>query len=92
MQAGGYVVTETGGRSTEYNSKPTLYVLVLCLVASSAGALFGYDLGITGGVTSMPNFLEKFFPATYARSQEHQALVNSGAVANNPYCEITILA
>ncbi|KAK9833198.1 hypothetical protein WJX74_009836 [Apatococcus lobatus] len=83
---GGLVVTATGGRSTDYNSKPTVYVFVLCLVASSAGALFGYDLGITGGVTSMPNFLEKFFPSTYAKNQEHQALIDGGEIANNPYC------
>ena len=38
----------------------------------------------------MPNFLEKFFPATYATSQEHQALIDGGEIANNPYCESDI--
>lgn len=32
--------------------------------------MFGYDVGVSGGVTSMPDFLEKFFPVVYRRTQE----------------------
>lgn len=40
----------------------TLSVVVTCIVAASSGLIFGYDIGISGGVTTMPPFLEKFFP------------------------------
>ncbi|RYR05878.1 hypothetical protein Ahy_B06g085705 isoform B [Arachis hypogaea] len=32
------------------------------MVAAFGGLIFGYDLGISGGVTSMDPFLKKFFP------------------------------
>ncbi|KAI5349793.1 hypothetical protein L3X38_002682 [Prunus dulcis] len=31
--------------------------------------MFGYDIGISGGVTSMPQFLREFFPVVYKRQQ-----------------------
>ncbi|KAI5411612.1 hypothetical protein KIW84_056617 [Lathyrus oleraceus] len=34
------------------------------------GLLFGYDLGITGGVTSMEPFLVKFFPSVYKQMKD----------------------
>ncbi|CAL0320431.1 unnamed protein product [Lupinus luteus] len=40
-------------------------------MAATGGLMFGYDIGISGGVTSMPSFLKKFFPETYKRTQEH---------------------
>ncbi|KAK1269958.1 Sugar carrier protein A [Acorus gramineus] len=38
-----------------------------CLVAAVGGSIFGYDIGISGGVTSMDPFLEKFFPVVYRK-------------------------
>ncbi|KAL2553694.1 Sugar transport protein 14 [Forsythia ovata] len=35
------------------------------------GSLFGYDLGVSGGVTSMDDFLIEFFPKVYERKQAH---------------------
>ncbi|KAK8314490.1 hypothetical protein V6Z11_D01G174100 [Gossypium hirsutum] len=35
------------------------------------GSLFGYDLGVSGGVTSMDDFLKEFFPKIYRRKQAH---------------------
>ncbi|URD80959.1 Sugar transport protein [Musa troglodytarum] len=32
--------------------------------------MFGYDIGISGGVTSMDDFLEEFFPGVYARKHK----------------------
>ncbi|KAG6600121.1 Sugar transport protein 10, partial [Cucurbita argyrosperma subsp. sororia] len=58
--AGGGVVVQ-GGRN--YEGGVTLFVIVTCLVAAMGGLLFGYDLGISGGVTSMPSFLAHFFPS-----------------------------
>lgn len=52
-------------RADEYKGKVTPYVVVACFVAAIGGSLFGYDIGISGGVTSMDGFLKKFFPTVY---------------------------
>ncbi|EFJ31944.1 hypothetical protein SELMODRAFT_439864 [Selaginella moellendorffii] len=41
----------------------TAYVAVACLLAALGGLMFGYDVGISSGVTSMDDFLGKFFPS-----------------------------
>lgn len=43
--AGGFSVPD-GGK--EYPGKMTLFVFLACLVASSGGLIFGYDIGISG--------------------------------------------
>ncbi|CAA0813469.1 Sugar transport protein 7 [Striga hermonthica] len=67
--AGGFGPTGVE-RAGEYKGKVTPYVIIACLVAAIGGSLFGYDIGISGGVTSMDGFLEKFFPTVY-RSKMH---------------------
>ncbi|XP_054822879.1 sugar transport protein 10-like [Prosopis cineraria] len=62
---GGAFVDQTEVRN--YEGRITVFVLVTCLVAAMGGLLFGYDLGITGGVTSMEPFLVKFFPSVYSK-------------------------
>lgn len=57
--AGGAFVSEAGG---SYEGGVTVFVIITCVVAAMGGLLFGYDLGISGGVTSMEEFLSKFFP------------------------------
>ncbi|XP_075473800.1 sugar carrier protein A-like [Primulina tabacum] len=57
-------------RAEEYKGRVTGYVIIACVVAAVGGSLFGYDIGISGGVTSMDGFLEKFFPAVY-RNKKH---------------------
>lgn len=66
--AGGVLVASKNGR--HYEGKVTSFVLVTCLVAAMGGLLFGYDLGITGGVTSMEPFLVKFFPGVYKQMKD----------------------
>ncbi|KAL0312661.1 UNVERIFIED_CONTAM: Sugar transport protein 1 [Sesamum radiatum] len=44
------------------------------------GLIFGYDIGISGGVTSMPSFLMKFFPSVYRKEE-----LNVGGT--NQYCK-----
>ncbi|KAE8717608.1 Sugar transport protein 13 [Hibiscus syriacus] len=41
--------------------------------------MFGYDVGVSGGVTSMPDFLKKFFPVVYRKTR------NPGTDGN--YCK-----
>ncbi|KAL0427484.1 UNVERIFIED_CONTAM: Sugar transport protein 7 [Sesamum latifolium] len=48
-------------RSEQYQGRVTPYVIITCIVAAVGGSLFGYDVGISGGVTSMGEFLSKFF-------------------------------
>nr|XP_045090297.1 sugar transport protein MST3-like [Aegilops tauschii subsp. strangulata] len=74
--AGGVVMNTAGGKP--YPGKLTLYVVFTCVVASTGGLIFGYDIGISGGVTSMDPFLLKFFPEVYWKKQE--------ASKSNQYC------
>ncbi|XP_034915003.1 sugar transport protein 5 [Populus alba] len=60
------------------SGKITLSVLITCIVAASGGLIFGYDIGISGGVTTMPSFLEKFFPSVAKQAAE--------AKNTNMYC------
>ncbi|CAM8888623.1 unnamed protein product [Rhodiola kirilowii] len=75
--AGGVVVGEASSRG--YPGKMTPYVCFTCIVAAMGGLIFGYDIGISGGVTSMDHFLHKFFPSVY--KQQHDR-----AQSNNQYC------
>lgn len=74
--AGGGFVAQDGGRS--YAGRVTAFVVITCLVAATGGLIFGYDIGISGGVTGMPSFLQKFFPATYKKSHDNK---------ENAYCK-----
>ncbi|KAH9796699.1 Sugar transport protein 1 [Citrus sinensis] len=67
------------GNGKEYPGNLTPYVLVTCIVAAMGGLIFGYDIGISGGVTSMPSFLKKFFPSVYRKQQANES--------TNLYCK-----
>ncbi|XP_021277609.1 sugar transport protein 14 [Herrania umbratica] len=71
--AGGGFGGDTGGlkRAHLYEYKITKYFVFSCVVAAMGGSLFGYDLGVSGGVTSMDDFLKDFFPKIYRRKQAH---------------------
>ncbi|GFP84011.1 sugar transport protein 8 [Phtheirospermum japonicum] len=62
-----------------YKSNITSYVLACWIFAAFGGLLFGYDIGISGGVTSMDDFLIKFFPKIYERRM-HVAQDNYSAL------------
>uniref|UniRef100_A0A803LPA8 Major facilitator superfamily (MFS) profile domain-containing protein n=1 Tax=Chenopodium quinoa TaxID=63459 RepID=A0A803LPA8_CHEQI len=53
----------------EYPGNATPFVLATCIVAAMGGLIFGYDIGISGGVTSMPSFLKEFFPSVYKKEE-----------------------
>ncbi|KAK9917567.1 hypothetical protein WJX75_005843 [Coccomyxa subellipsoidea] len=80
--AGGLAVAVVGGRSAEYHAELSWRVFLVCIVASSGGLLFGYDLGIAGGVASMQGFLERFFPEVI-----EQKLKALQIPANKDYCQ-----
>ncbi|XP_021721742.1 hexose carrier protein HEX6-like [Chenopodium quinoa] len=46
------------------------------MMAAMGGVLFGYDIGISGGVTSMEPFLKKFFPSVYVNMMEDTKISN----------------
>ncbi|KAJ4784584.1 Sugar transport protein [Rhynchospora pubera] len=73
--AGGFVV-EGGPVTGGYNGRVTAFVVLSCIVAGSGGILFGYDLGISGGVTSMESFLKRFFPDVYQKMREDNKVSN----------------
>ncbi|KAI4311276.1 hypothetical protein MLD38_036182 [Melastoma candidum] len=65
--AGGFAVASEGG---QFESRITPIVIISCIMAATGGLMFGYDVGVSGGVTSMPHFLKKFFPVVYRRTQQ----------------------
>ncbi|XP_076940877.1 sugar carrier protein C-like [Bidens hawaiensis] len=58
-----------------YPRNLTIFVTFTCVVAAMGGLIFGYDIGISGGVSSMDPFLKKFFPSIH-RKQMHDELTN----------------
>ncbi|KAF8090137.1 hypothetical protein N665_0485s0012 [Sinapis alba] len=57
-------------RAEQYQGKVTSYVIIACLVAAIGGSIFGYDIGISGGVTSMDEFLDQFFHTVYVKKKQ----------------------
>lgn len=68
MAGGGFAVE--GPVTGINNGKITLSVVITCIVAASCGLIFGYDIGISGGVTTMVPFLRKFFPSVLRKEGE----------------------
>lgn len=73
MAGGSFVTTTQGGktRAEHYTGQTTFFVVLACIVAATGGSIFGYDLGISGGVTSMDDFLLKFFRTVYDHKKYH---------------------
>nr|XP_027104361.1 hexose carrier protein HEX6-like [Coffea arabica] len=72
----GFVSGEGGHGYSYYNGRITRFVLCSCVMAALGGAIFGYDTGVSGGVTSMESFLKKFFPDVYAKMEETTEVSN----------------
>ncbi|KAK9817756.1 hypothetical protein WJX72_001683 [[Myrmecia] bisecta] len=77
--AGGGPITPSSGK--RYNARMTAYVWMVCILGGAGGLLLGYDNGVIGGVTALPNFQLKFYPSIY----EAEQLQKIGA--NNAYCK-----
>ncbi|KAK6917455.1 Major facilitator, sugar transporter-like, partial [Dillenia turbinata] len=69
--------TQADGKGYPGNLTP--FVTVTCILAATGGLIVGYDIGISGGVTSMESFLKKFFPSVYRKQTEH--------TSTNQYCK-----
>ncbi|XAR53677.1 hypothetical protein NMG60_11022322 [Bertholletia excelsa] len=67
------------GNGKEYPGDLTPYVTITCIVAATGGLIIGYDIGISGGVTSMESFLKRFFPAVYEKQRSESS--------TNQYCK-----
>ncbi|GAB2271230.1 Sugar transport protein 5 [Dionaea muscipula] len=75
MAIGGFTVNGKDG--ADYGGRITAAVVITCIVAASGGLIFGYDIGISGGVTTMEPFLQKFFPSILRKAAD---------VKTNVYC------
>ncbi|KAJ1411358.1 Sugar/inositol transporter [Sesbania bispinosa] len=75
MAVGGFGAVDAS--ANDFNGKITLSIVITCIVAASSGLIFGYDIGISGGVTTMKPFLEKFFPGI---------LRKAASAETNMYC------
>ncbi|KAL6650826.1 hypothetical protein ACP70R_009751 [Stipagrostis hirtigluma subsp. patula] len=75
MVEGGFVTAAVGDRVHDYSGGLTFSVVITCLMAASCGLIFGYDIGVSGGVTQMESFLKKFFPEVLRglKSAKHDA-------------------
>ncbi|KAK8681056.1 hypothetical protein V6N13_053463 [Hibiscus sabdariffa] len=72
------VVVSGSSENPDFEGRITVYVIVCVVIAAFGGLMFGYDIGISGGVTSMDDFLKKFFPVVYKKKQH---------VLENNYCK-----
>ncbi|KAG2320186.1 hypothetical protein Bca52824_013399 [Brassica carinata] len=61
-----------------FPAKTTFQVVMCSIIAAVGGLMFGYDIGISGGVTSMDTFLIKFFHRVYEKKHR---------VHENNYCK-----
>lgn len=68
--AGGGFSAPANSAGAEFEAKITPIVIISCIMAATGGLMFGYDVGVSGGVTSMDDFLKKFFPVVYRRKYE----------------------
>ncbi|KAL0419269.1 UNVERIFIED_CONTAM: Sugar transport protein 8 [Sesamum radiatum] len=73
----------TGGN---FPAKLTKQVVLCSLIAAFGGLMFGYDIGISGGVTSMDDFLLEFFPSVYEK--KHRAKENNYCKYDNQLLQL----
>ncbi|KAM2158296.1 hypothetical protein ACFX1R_043765 [Malus domestica] len=64
------------GEAGQYNGRMTPFVILSCMMAATGGVIFGYDIGISGGVTSMEPFLKKFFPEVNTKMKSDTKISN----------------
>ncbi|KAF5751394.1 sugar transport protein 8-like [Tripterygium wilfordii] len=80
------VIAEAGGGGYDLPAKLTSQVVVCSIIAAFGGLMFGYDIGISGGVTSMDDFLKKFFPTVYIK--KHHVHEDNYCKYDNQYLQL----
>ncbi|KAK9022204.1 hypothetical protein V6N11_002488 [Hibiscus sabdariffa] len=83
--AGGVIATDSGSNQ-DFPGKLTGQVLICTTIAAFGGLMFGYDVGISGGVTGMDEFLMKFFPNVYIK--KHHAHENNYCKFADEYLQL----
>ncbi|KAK4788981.1 hypothetical protein SAY86_020300 [Trapa natans] len=58
------------GAAGSLGGRITASVVITCVIAATSGLIFGYDIGISGGVSTMVPFLQKFFPHVLRKASE----------------------
>ncbi|XP_010530444.1 PREDICTED: sugar transport protein 1-like [Tarenaya hassleriana] len=54
---------EGGGRRRAEDTSLTCYCFLVCVAAAACGLMAGFNIGVIGGVASMPSFRQRFFAA-----------------------------
>ena len=72
MPAGGFSASLAPPSGMEFEAKITPMVVTSCVTAATGGLMFGYDIGISVGVTSMEDFQREFFPTVLRKSRENK--------------------
>ncbi|KAJ1695169.1 hypothetical protein LUZ63_011867 [Rhynchospora breviuscula] len=80
------IAVSGGGGGDDFGGKVTFHVIICAIVAATGGLMFGYDIGISGGVTSMDDFLEKFFPDVFEK--KHHAVENNYCKYDNQFLQL----
>lgn len=80
------LASEDPKNTHDFPAKLTCQVFLCSIIAAFGGLMFGYDIGISGGVTSMDDFLEKFFPSVYVK--KHHARENNYCKYDNQYLQM----
>mmetsp|Transcript_28770 Transcript_28770/g.63386 ORF Transcript_28770/g.63386 Transcript_28770/m.63386 type:complete len:544 (+) Transcript_28770:163-1794(+) len=62
MAGGGPAAGGAGKRAAEYKGHFNFNVFIAAVVAASGGLLFGWDIGVTGGVETFNSYKQRFFP------------------------------
>ncbi|KAI3450413.1 hypothetical protein Pfo_007078 [Paulownia fortunei] len=81
-----HIVAAEKGGGCDFPAKLTKQVVFCSLIAAFGGLMFGYDVGISGGVTSMDDFLLKFFPSVYEK--KHRAKENNYCKFDNQLLQL----
>ncbi|XP_024968423.1 sugar transport protein 8-like [Cynara cardunculus var. scolymus] len=80
------VMAVSGGAAQDLPARLTGQVIICTIIAAFGGLMFGYDIGISGGVTSMDVFLKKFFPGVYVK--KHHAKEDNYCKFDDQYLQL----
>ncbi|CAN6333164.1 unnamed protein product [Urochloa humidicola] len=73
MALGGFSVSPAAPAGVEFEAKITATVVMSSVMAATGGLMFGYDIGVSGGLTSMDAFPREFFPSVLKHDGRKQS-------------------